>query len=285
MVYLLTWGVRRPVTFVGHMILAGAVSVAAFVITTPYALLDSPGFWRDMSLLLNEEGPHFKTPLPFLDYLGKVWTDCLGFFSPQGLYLLAGIALAGCAMCTVGAQGASRRAPKWISVWVTEVFRIEVLLVGLLGVFLLMNYSIGIFQSRYSIPGAVVFLVISLIGWYVLAGSLRQWRRISVGAHLIVVPPLLFVSGLNAYVHVEVFSHSAKKVAATEVRKLLTADSDTRIGVVAYPDRSPFEPQAAQGRLDVFLTMVADYDVDLWNEYLQIIAAYFNARGSKIHRS
>ena len=103
----------------------------------------------------------------------------------------------------------------------------------------------------------------------------------SVGAHLVVVPPLLFVSGLNAYAHVEVFSHSAKEVAATEVRKLLTADSDTRIGVVAYPDRSPFEPQAAQGRLDVFLTMVADYDVDSWNEYLQIIAAYFNARAPK----
>jgi len=271
----------KPVMFIAHMVASSILSVVVFILTTPYILFAWHEFRQNMSQLLAKEGPAFKTPMSFEHYLWKVWTDCLGFFSPLGLYILAGIALVGLGVCVSDTLRASRRIPSATTPTWRDVCRIELLLVELLGTFLFMNYFIGIFQSRYSIPGAMLFLCIGLIGWYRLNCLTRAWPHVALVTRTVLLLPLLFVFALNAYVNVEVFSHSAKRVAEKEIRMLVTADPAARIGVLQYPNRSPFALRAADGRIDVFMTMVADYDVNTWDEYLQIIASYFKARSPK----
>jgi hypothetical protein len=271
----------KPVMFIAHMVASSILSVVMFILTTPYILFAWPEFRRNMSQLVVKEGPAFKTPMSFENYLWKVWTDCLGFFSPLGLYIVLGIALVGLAVCLGDTLREPRRALSATTPSLQDVCRIELLLVELLGTFLVMNYFIGIFQSRYSIPGAMLFLCSGLIGWYTLNQLARPWSLVARVTLTFVLLPLLFVFGLNTYVQVEAFSHSAKRVAEKEMRMLVTADRAARIGVLQYPNRSPFALGAAEGRIDVFMTMVADYDVNTWDEYLQIIASYFKARSPK----
>jgi hypothetical protein len=93
------------------------------------------------------------------------------------------------------------------------------------------------------------------------------------------VVALLF-NGVNTYAHVVAFPHSPKSRALEFVQYELRRNPGARIGMIAYPGRSPFASEGLADHLDVFSTMIppGDEAITTWAQYLESIGHFLSMK-------
>ena len=252
--------------------ISAVIAPAVFLLTTPYALLDSPTFMRDISNDLYVEGPAFSD-VGWSRFLNGFKWSYLGFFSAWVEPAMAVVLLSTLVYFSLTAVGTWRRGAFREETW--PIYLSMLALAAAFLASLLVAYRIGNYQSRHYLPGAIVLAAMFLIAWYYWRSRLngrQPWARfcvVGLGAGL------LLLSSINTYVHIWVFSSSAKTQTLGILQDALKADPRTTFGAIAYSARSPFQRGIIDSHVDFFHTNVAAYDIDSWDQYLAIIRDHF----------
>jgi 4-amino-4-deoxy-L-arabinose transferase-like glycosyltransferase len=254
--WLLAFGELRTRRFARALGVSLLLAPLPFLATTPFFLLDWTTFHNEWEVLTKVEGPAFKWGVGTLTYFKFFFGYSVGFFTPVGLALVSlwGLAVYGAWLRRIHEVRKDRPL----------VFQASVVLAVTLALYLAMNWQIGILQSRYYLPAALVLAVLFLIA---LFGANAPRLRAATVALLIVL------NGANAWANVVAFHLAAKARAASELAPL-----EGRIGVIAYPLRRPFEPGPLDARSDVFTTDLGDQDVTSFEEYLLVIERFFREK-------
>jgi 4-amino-4-deoxy-L-arabinose transferase-like glycosyltransferase len=254
------------------MAISAAIVPIVFLLTTPYALLDSQTFLKDIYNDFSVEGPAFAAS-EAMGFVQAFIRSYEGFFSIWVLAIMVTILLATIVWFLMLWIGRRRTDTTW-----NEVQPLHVAMLALGAAFLaslLVIYRVGNYQSRHYLPGALVFATMFLIVVY-------HWRAKLADRHLLIRSgaiglgaSIILLSSINTYIHIWVFSSSAKSQTLTMVQNALNADPQTRFGAITYSERSPFQRGVVDASTDFFATNVSAYDVESWNEYLGIIAQHF----------
>ena len=104
--------------------------------------------------------------------------------------------------------------------------------------------------------------------------------KLALACAAVVVPAILSVNLINSYAHVFAFPFSAKAEARRVVDRILQTSPERSITVISYPNRGPFQKRIAEPRVSYFLTMTTEYDIESWNEYLEIVEKSVRGHGS-----
>jgi 4-amino-4-deoxy-L-arabinose transferase-like glycosyltransferase len=259
LLWLLAFGDLRSKRFLRALLVSLAIAPLPFLATTPYCLLDAAAFGRDWHALTAVEGPAFQTaasvPLPRL-FVERFAGSNLGFFSPVVAVLIPLWGLAFYGSCLARPRELLREKP---------LFSRSVLLLGAgFFVYMGMTWQIGIFQTRYYLPGSLMLALLFLLA--LDATSKRRLRAATIALALV-------FNSANAWAHVVAFPCSAKGRALSVLEGL-----DGTIGVIALPGRFPFQPGVIDERCCVFMTEEPIYDVATFDDYLGIIGGFFAAR-------
>jgi hypothetical protein len=139
-----------------------------------------------------------------------------------------------------------------------------------------MTYRIGIGQSRYFLPAAILVGLLFLLAFFWMRQAFASAALGRYGCAVLLAAVLIF-NGLNSFAHVVVFPQSPRSRALAIVTAAVKEDPDTLIAVISSPNRSPFELTALAGHVDVFCTLTPpdDYWVQTWDQYLELIAGHF----------
>jgi hypothetical protein len=244
-----------------------------FLLTTPYLILDWPRFSRNFYDLCYVEGPKFRSIPDVGAFFRLFWIFCLGFFSPLTTRLLLGsLAAAWLYWLYCLVLSSSRNE---FRVRNRLVLQASALLVFTLATFLFLTYRIGIGQSRYFLPAAILLGLSFLLAFFSARQAFASNPLFRFGSRAVLTALLIF-NGVNSYAHVVVFPLSPKSRALGVVAAAVHEDPTACIGVISYPGRSPFNLTALANSLDVFLTMESPGEsVKTWDQYLDLIAGHF----------
>ncbi len=253
LLWLVTFEEIGTARFARALLVSLLLAPLPFLATTPFCVLDHTEFQRQWVELTQVEGPAFRWNMGTFAYFKFFFAYSVGFFSPVGLALLSGWGLA--------VYGA------WLSRWreVAKerpiVFKASLVLGWTLLLYLVMNWQIDILQSRYYLPAALMLGVLFLIALH--GAEAPRLRRATVAL-------LLVFNTANAWANVVAYRLAAKSVALDVVGPL-----EGRIGVIAYPGRSPLQHGPVDERCDVFVTDLGDQDVTTFDEYLGVVERFF----------
>ncbi len=256
LLWLVAFGEVRSRRFARALGVSLLLAPLPFLATTPFCLLDYPAFHREWIALTEVEGPGFKWNLGTRAYFAFFCADCVGFFTPVVLALLT--------LWGLAVYGAWLRRWREFKKERPIVFEAALVLGWAFVLYLVMNWKIDILQSRYYLPAALMLGVLFLIALHVAEAPRLRKATIAL---------ILVFNTANAWANVVCFKISAKARAADVLEPL-----EGRIGVIAYPARSPFQPGRLEGRCDVFVTDRADQDVETFEEYLSVIERFFEER-------
>ncbi len=251
--WLVTFEEIRTARFARALAVSLLIAPLPFLITTPFCLLDYSTFNKEWELLTKVEGPAFKWDVGTLSYFKFYFGFNVAFFSPVGAALVA--------LWGLGVYGA------WLLRWRAVrserpvVFAAALVIGWTFVVYLVMNFQIFILQSRYYLPASLLLAELFLIALY--AVDAPRLRRATIAV-------LLVFNTANAWANVACFRLAAKVVALDAL-----AQTEGRIGVIAYPLRGPFPPGQLDARCDVFVVDMADQDVETFDEYIAAIARVF----------
>jgi len=146
LVWILAFGEIRSRRFVRALGVSLAIAPIPFLLTTPYIFLDWPSFKRDWDALNQVEGPAFKTGIGALGFVRYFGGFMLGFFSPV--------------TCVVAGAWSVAAYARWLRARPALLVQKAALVVfATSALYMAMTAKIGIFQSRYFLPGAFLLAV------------------------------------------------------------------------------------------------------------------------------
>ncbi len=270
LIWLYVFGNPLRLQLLKNVVVSLLISAGVFFLCTPYSVIVPERFLQDFDNLVNVEGPKFKTGFTVMGYIEQYPQFYRAFFGPLTLYLMLAVIGVWTVLLLSGIRSRILRPyePEQTSV----IWKVVSTYLLIFLVFNLMNFSVGIFQSRYFIPGAIVFAFSFLVCAYDLwiVGRLAR-PRLALACGAALIPAMLFVSIVNSFAQVRVFPLSPKASVRRVVDKILSAEPERSITAVTYPGRGPFQKLPTDERIYYFQTMVAAYDVETWDEYLKII--------------
>jgi hypothetical protein len=270
--WLMVFGIRSltGIRFWRCFVLSLLLAAGVFLLTTPYALLDRPTFTHDFHELCAVEGPAFRSVFGPIDFGRRFLVSSFGIFSPVTFGVLMSFLAAVYAGWLWQHVRPQTRGVFWQANQV--VLQASGLLAVTLVGYLLMTYRIGIGQTRYFLPAALLVSLLFLLAlsWVRNQYGARRWVGRLPGIFLCT---LLVPNVLNCYAHVVVFPESPKSRALQMMQEAVRNDPGSTVGVINYGWRSPFQLSALAKAPHVFNTQDApDPSVHTWNQYLEVIA-------------